>query len=315
MTLQLNPDTLTPSEKKLIAFQIKPILLTELDKEIKLLQDWLNDPEKYPIKEQSCIGNKIVDYFTFVQRLETKGKYNVNYFDFIQNKEYFSQKKFIQTMVTYYEEYKNKQKKKNIYLVWKEIYNICISAINIIRPLVYMKIFMKYKPTCILDFCAGWGGAMIGACFCKIPKYIGIEINKSLEPCYQNLETFLISKKVLIPEITNINMMFKDALTVDYSKLNYDFVFTSPPYYFIQKYKDNALYNNSKQEMDEQFYIPLFSRTFLHLKQGGTYILNINQEIYTRVCIPLLGEAQDSFVYQKRKRQNNYQEKSYVWIK
>ena len=315
MVLQLTPDILTLSEKKLIAFQIKPILLQELDKEIKLLKDWLNDPQQYPIKEHSCIGNKIVDYFTFGQRLETKGKYNVNYFEFIQNKEYFSQKKFIQTMVTYYEEYKNKQKKKNSYLVWKEIYNICISAINIIRPLVYMKIYMKYKPTCILDFCAGWGGAMVGASFCNIPKYIGIEINKSLEPCYQELETFLISKKVLKPEITEISMKFEDALTVDYSQLNYDFVFTSPPYYFIQKYKDNALYNNSKQEMDEQFYIPLFSKTFLHLKQGGTYILNINQEIYNRVCIPLLGEAQDSFFYQKRKRQNNYQEKSYVWIK
>jgi hypothetical protein len=50
MELQLNQDTLTLSEKQSIANQIKPISFQELEKEIRLLQDWLNDPEQYPIK-------------------------------------------------------------------------------------------------------------------------------------------------------------------------------------------------------------------------------------------------------------------------
>ena len=31
------------------------------------------------IHARSKIGNNVVDYFTFLQRLETKGKYNINY--------------------------------------------------------------------------------------------------------------------------------------------------------------------------------------------------------------------------------------------
>ena len=42
-------------------------------------------------------------------------------------------------------------------------------------------------------------------------------------------------------------MIFKSALEVDYSKLDYDLVFTSPPYYFIQKYMNNAVYKTKKE--------------------------------------------------------------------
>ena len=32
---------------------------------------------------RSLVGNNVVDYFTFTQRLETKGKYNINFYEFI----------------------------------------------------------------------------------------------------------------------------------------------------------------------------------------------------------------------------------------
>ena len=73
----------------------------------------------------------VVDYFTFIQRLETKGKYDVNFFEFLHRIDEFKKKKFIQTMLTYYKDVKNKNNKKNEYVVYKEVYNICISAINV----------------------------------------------------------------------------------------------------------------------------------------------------------------------------------------
>ena len=212
-------------------------------------------------------------------------------------------------MLEYYEKVKNKKNKKNKYVVLKEVYNICISAINIIRPIVYMEIYNKYKPHTILDFCAGWGGAVLAASCLNIHKYIGIEINKSLQEPYNNLTNFLKEKSN-----TELEIHFTDALTVNYESLNYDFVFTSPPYYFIQKYENNTIYKN-KKEMDEIFYKPLFSKTFDGLKKGGHYILNINKEIYNRVCISLFGEAHDIYHYKKSKRQNNYKEMIYVWKK
>jgi len=294
-------------EKVKISQQIKSITLEQVENEFLQLQNIGFNAEN---KSDRCrIGNNIVDYFTFLQRLHTRGKYNVNYFEFIANIDYFKEKKFIKNMSTYYETVKNKNEQKNDYIVLKEIYNICISAINIIRPLVYMEIYDKFKPTSILDFCAGWGGAAVAASALNIPKYTGIEINHSLKKSYEELCSFLSTKSS-----SKIDMCFQNALDVDYSQLEYDLVFTSPPYYFIQKYENNAIYK-SKDEMDELFYKPIFTKTFRNLKKGGYYILNVNKEVYERVCIPLLGEAKETFPYKKSKRQNNYQEMVYVWTK
>jgi hypothetical protein len=91
-------------------------------------------------------------------------------------------------------------------------------------------------------------------------------------------------------------------------------VLTSPPYYFIEKYPNNAEYKN-KQEMNKLFYAPLFERTFKHLQPGGIYCLNVNSEIYDAVCIPLLGECDKKIPLKKSKRQNEYGEFIYLWTK
>ena len=301
------PENYTLQEKYEIANQIKKIGIDDITKEMNKLVEIGENASN--MSSRSRIGNNIVDYFTFSQRLNTKGKYNVNFYEFIVNIDEFKKKKFIQTMLHYYDTVKNKTQKKNYYTVLKEVYNICISAINIIRPIVYMEIYTKYKPKCVLDFCAGWGGAAVAAAALNIENYIGVEINHSLKIPYENLVNFLKEKSK-----TNITMIFDDALKVEYSKFYYDFVFTSPPYYFIQKYENNTEYK-SKKEMDEKFYIPLFTNTYEHLQPTGIYALNINKEVYENVCIPLLGAAHNKFPYKKSKRQNNYDEIVYVWKK
>jgi 16S rRNA G966 N2-methylase RsmD len=258
---------------------------------------------------RSRTGNNVVDYFTFQQRLETKGKYNVSFYEFIENLEEFKQKKFIQTMLSYYSNVKNKNNTKNEYVVLKEVYNICISAINIIRPIVYMEIYTKYKPTAVLDFCAGWGGAAVACSALNIPHYIGIEINTSLCTPYKNLIDYLNTKST-----SKIDMIFEDALTVDYSKLYYDMVFTSPPYYFIQKYENNIEYVN-KREMNEHFYKPIFTKVYDGLQPGGHFIINVCNEVYQRVLIELFGNAHEMYPYKKSQRQNKYSEMVYAWRK
>lgn len=298
----------TIEEKREIAKKIKPITLDMIDDEYNKLKIIGKTAENQ--SPRSRIGNNVVDYFTFVERLHTRGKYNCNYFEFINNIDFFEEKKFIQNMLEYYKTVKNKSGKKNKYIVWKETYNICISAINIIRPIMYMEIYTKYNATSILDFCAGWGGALIAACVLDIPKYTGVELNSSLIEPYNKLQEYTKSKNTK----TSIDMMFKSALDVDYSTLDYDLVFTSPPYYFIQKYEHNVPYK-SKKEMDELFYVPLFSKTYQSLKQGGYYILNINKEVYENVCIGLFGVCHEIFFLKKSQRQNEYKENVYVWQK
>jgi 16S rRNA G966 N2-methylase RsmD len=300
-------ETFSQNEKLEISKMIKNITLDDIKLDFDNLKEIGSNAKS--ISERCRIGNNVVDYFTFVERLETKGKYNANFFEFISNIEEFKKKKFIQNMLEYYDKVKNKNNTKNKYIVWKETYNICISAINIFRPIFAMEIYDKYKSERVLDFCAGWGGRVIGAAALNIKKYIGIEINSSLKEPYQEMQKFL--KNV---SSTEIEMFFEDALKIDYSLLDYDTAFTSPPYYFLEKYSNNTEYE-SKKDMNKKFYKPLFEITYKYLKNGGYYILNINKEIYESVCVELFGHAHEAFSLKKSKRQNDYTEYVYVWHK
>jgi hypothetical protein len=318
--------------KKFIANKIKPIGETDAELDFEVLQTMVstallsaNDESAsgsgMEFKERCRVGNNIVDFFTFQERLETRGKYNVTFYDFVKNIDEFKKKKFIQNMFTYYSTVKNARGLKNEYIVMKEVYNICISAINIFRPLLAVEVYAKYKPSVVLDPCAGGGGRAVGAAVCGNIQYFGIDVNHSLKIPYQRMCAFLNSKinteNADDNNIQKINLMISDATTFDYSQIEpkYDMVFTSPPYYFIEKYNHNKAYNNSKDEMDEQFYVPLFSNTYLYLLPGGCMALNVNREIYQRVCVPLFGPAHQTMNCKKSKRQNDYREMIYIWTK
>jgi len=297
----------TDEEKANIAKKIKDITMENVEEDMnKLIKIGIN---ANMISERSKIGNNVVDYFTFVQRLETKGKYNVNYFEFLVNLDTFREKKFIQTMLKYYDDVKNKNNTKHEYKVLKEVYNICISAINIMRPLNCMEIYTRFNAKRVLNFCAGWGGSTVAAAALNLDAFYGIEINTDLKMPYDKMVSYL-----RIKSNTEFSIHFGDAVDFDYSKCNYDTVFASPPYYFIEKYANNIDYK-SKADMDEKFYKPVFSKTYLHLKKGGHFIINICKEVYDNVLKKLFGEAHIVFPLKKSKRQNNHTEMVYVWTK
>ena len=297
----------TKEEKVAIASHIKNISLSDVDDEMeKLIQIGKGASLIGP---RSQIGNNIVDYFTFVQRLETKGKYNISFYEFIERIEEFKKKKFIQTMLTYYDTVKNKNNTKHYYKVLKEVYNICISAINIMRPLNCMEIYSKYGAKRVLNPCAGWGGSAVAACALKLAAFYGVEINNDLSDPYDNMVSYLKTKSA-----TQFDIRICDALAVDYLTMTYDTVFTSPPYYSIEKYANNAQYV-SKKDMDDKFYKPLFQMTYNGLQPGGHYIINVCKEVYENVLKGLLGDAHETFQLKKSKRQNDYTEMVYVWKK
>jgi hypothetical protein len=295
----------TIEKKDHIAKQIKNISLATVDREMKKLIE-IGANVQSP---RSRVGNNIVDYFTYRQRLETRGKYNVNFYEFVANIETFKEKKFIQNMLTYYKEVKNKNNTKTEYTVLKEVYNICISAINIMRPLNCMEIFTRFNAKRVLNFCAGWGGSTVAAAALNLEAHYGVEINCDLTVPYDKMVPYLKTKSQ-----TDFRVFICDAATFDYSTLIYDTVFTSPPYYFIEKYANNPVYI-SKTVMDEKFYIPVFSKTYASLQKGGHYIINVCKEVYDRVLVKLFGEAHITFSLKKSKRQNEYTEMVYVWIK
>jgi len=306
----MKPEQFTKEQKEEISRQIKPISWQTVEKEMQALQTL----DVTQLSPRCRIGNNIVDYFTFVQRLETRGKYNVTFFEFIENLEEFRSKKFIQTMFAFYSKEITKEtkprKEKNKYVLYKSVYNICISAINIMKPINCMEIYQKYGAKRVLNFCAGWGGSAVAAAALHLDAYYGIEINRDLEAPYQQMVSYL---KTVSP-MTKWDIHILDALEVNYEEMQYDTVFTSPPYYFIEKYAHNATYK-TKPEMNERFYRPLFEKTYQGLSKGGYYIINVCKEVYEEVLVKLLGNAQEIFPLKKSKRQNEYQEMVYVWRK
>jgi hypothetical protein len=300
-------ENFTEEEKVNIAKKIKDIKMEDVEEDMNKLIKFGSNANM--ISERSKIGNNVVDYFTFLQRLETKGKYDINYFEFLVNLETFREKKFIQNMLKYYEDVKNKNKTKHEYKVLKEVYNICISAINIMRPLNCMEIYTRFNAKRVLNFCAGWGGSTVAAAALNLDTFYGIEINTDLKEPYDKMVTYLRTKSN-----TEFSIHFGDAVNFDYSKIDYDTIFASPPYYFIEQYANNIDYK-SKADMDDKFYKPVFTKTYLHLKKGGHFIINICKEVYDNVLKNLFGEAHIVFPLKKSKRQNNYTEMVYVWTK
>jgi hypothetical protein len=176
-----------------------------------------------------------------------------------------------------------------------------------------MEIYCKYSPKiAILDPTMGWGGRLVGACALDLPKYIGIDSNRNLEKPYKELCAFLKDKTTC-----EIDVRFQDALTVDYSKIKYDMVLTSPPYYNIEIYRDTR--EKTKEKWNTEFYRPLFSETWKHMSSPGYYCLNVPEEIYEENCIPILGKAHKKMLLKKQKRTKSaadkYKEYIYVWQK
>ena len=292
----------TAKQKQEIASQIKDISQEEAVEDFEKLQQIGCDAKN---KGLSRVGNEVVDRFTQVERLETKGKSGVNFYDL-----YFNRFKLTQPSIKRILEYYGTNPKDASVKVWYRIMNLYYSSITIFRPLVAMEVYCKYKPKTILDFTMGWGGRMVGACALNIPKYIGIDNNNQLKRPYANLQKLMNELSE-----TKTELYFTDAVKFNYAKLDYDMVLTSPPYYNIEEYEGQV--RKTKDDWDREFYEPVFKKTFDNMKRGGYYCLNIPEELYTRVADKLFGKPTDLIGLKKSKRTGDqkYSEFIYVWKK
>lgn len=299
--ISITPNKYTRRQKRQISEKIKPITRDDA------IADFLKLREHTATRAVGLerVGNDAVDYFTFRERLETVGNEGINFYDFYNNRRAFSRKKYVRKFLALEGERGAATEK-----LYYRIFNFYFGSINAFRPLVAMSIYAKYRPHTVLDMTMGWGGRAIGAAALDIPHYIGIDLNRDLRTPYAEM------KRALAPHTkTKFDFRFCDALSVDYSALEYDMVFTSPPYYSIETY--HGMKNHeTKDEWDAKFYRPLFEKTYTHLKRGGVYALNVPTEVYERVCVPLFGAAKRRIALKKSTRNiGNYREFIYVWIR
>ena len=70
------------------------------------------------INTSSRVGSNFVDFFTFNERLNTKGKKHLTFFEFFNKKNELQKKGYIQRLLNYY------KNDKNIYAVWYRIFSL-----------------------------------------------------------------------------------------------------------------------------------------------------------------------------------------------
>jgi hypothetical protein len=279
---------------------LKQITFEKVKTEWAHIQD-LCIQELNNINEKSKVGCNIVDYYFFEQRLKTKGNKGINFYEFVENIEYYKTKKYVQTLLFFCE--KNNRYKDSDIKRYYYIYGLSFGRVNAFKITNALKIYHTYKPTSILDPFCGFGGRFIASMMMNT-FYTGIDINTDLKPEYERMiKDFSIDSK-------KYELLFQNSLTVDYSKINYDMVFTSPPYENIEVYPNNPTLSIKEWR---EFYKKIFKLLWDNLKKG-TFIININEKIYKNILIPLLGECHTRLVLSKSKR-NNYIEYIYVWVK
>lgn len=256
---------------------------------------------------QSKIGNKSMDYFFFEYRLETKSKTGKSFFEWLETEpleKLYNQKIY---------NYKKEKEKTNHYTALYYPYILYQGSINAFKPIIAKDLYNKYKPKTILDFSAGWGGRCLGAMVLDI-NYIGFDTNINLKTAYDNMiKTY--------PSKSDVKMYYEDSSKVDYSKFEYDMVFTSPPYFMKKKnrpledYQFMPKYDNY-DDFNNKFLFPVIKNTYNHLKNNGIYAINVNNDIYENIK-GILGECDQKIQLNlnKRIKKFDYNEYIYIWIK
>lgn len=164
-----------------------------------------------------------------------------------------------------------------------ECFRINLGSVVMFKSTTAKYLYKKYKAKSVLDPTAGWGGRMLGAWSLGI-DYTGIDTNIEMKQAYDDMIAFLdvetgVNNDIFEVDRPDLKMIWQSCLDVDFSKIDYDFVLTSPPYVNLEIYE-----HMTEWDTDEAFYrgffIPLWTKCVQNIKKGGHVCFNISPKMY-----------------------------------
>jgi len=197
-----------------------------------------------------------------------------------------------------------------------ECFRIDLGSVVMFKATTAKYLYQKYGATSVLDPTAGWGGRMLGAWALGI-DYTGIDTNTSMKTAYDRMIEMLDENSSPLFKKPKLQMLWQNALDVDFSKLEYDFVLTSPPYVNLEIYEHMIPWDSDKQFYDE-FFIPLWEKCMENIKQGGMICFNISPKMYEdAVAFGLPASEKNEDLKQQLGQQTGKkkQDKIYIWSK
>jgi 16S rRNA G966 N2-methylase RsmD len=159
------------------------------------------------------------------------------------------------------------------------------------RPSAAKTLYDHFNAENVLDFSSGWGDRLNGAMSAQsVKKYVGIDPNDNLYNSYnKQIEHFNSDKNV------EMNCFPAEDFLPPYNQSEFDFIFTSPPYFVIERYsKENSQSWQRYKKIDKwlsNFLFPVIKNSWRILKSNGHLAINIS-DVYcnhtiNRICDPM----------------------------
>jgi hypothetical protein len=159
----------------------------------------------------------------------------------------------------------------------------------------------QFKPSCakaiydffgakrVLDFSAGWGDRLVGFHASTAESYVGIDPNSKLQQSYAAISNFCSTNKKAV-------VLCSPAENSDLSNMRFDFVFTSPPYFDVERYSEEDTQSWQRYSDIESwlggFLFPSLKKSWDSLEEGGRIAVNITDVYdngnYLPICKPML---------------------------
>jgi len=288
-------------------FTIQDVLRAKKFGDVELGQDFnkLVDFPAHTNPKKFC-GNKILYHYQFENLLKCKRdkKGYKTIYEVAQNPDEWED--------LWMDTVKRNRRKKRIdgllAIDMYETHRLNKGAIVFFKPSTAKYIYKLFNAKNVLDPTAGWGGRMLGAMSLGI-NYTGIDTNINLKNGYDSIMSEFTGGE-------NMKMIWEDCLKVDYSKIRYDLVLTSPPYINMEIYEHCPLFN--PKTFYKEWLIPLMNKVFEHLELGGHMCFNISPKMFDDLIKSGYREP-DSKIDMRQQMGQNSQVKSqdyiYVWSK
>lgn len=200
-----------------------------------------------------------------------------------------------------------------------ECFRINLGSVVMFKSTTAKYIYKKYKAKSVLDPTAGWGGRLLGAWALGI-DYTGIDTNTEMIPSYTQMIEFLqehtgFDNSLFEVSKPKFKMIYESCLDVDFKKIKYDFVLTSPPYVNLEIYEHMGLWEKDS-DFYTNFFIPLYEKCRKHIKKKGHVCFNISPKMYDEAVkygLELCDIEEDLLQQMGQQKGKKKQDKIYIW--
>jgi len=161
-------------------------------------------------------------------------------------------------------------------------------------PAVAKSLYNLFEAKDVLDFSMGWGDRLAGFHASNAESYTGIDPNVEVLVNYP-------LQNVLYNTGKRTEFINDAAEDVDLEDRKFDMVYTSPPYFHVERYADDETQSWKRygKDIDDwlgNFLYPTLEKCWNSLKDDGTMIINIadvyandkgNNKTYVKICDPM----------------------------